>query len=77
MHMTDINDPYLKYTQPTANTYLEAFQDNINWLFSLHLNLVVTAHLWLRSKQIIRKNAQRQTKQEESHQRVGREMYYT
>lgn len=77
MHMIDINDPYIKYTHTTTNTYLEAFQDNINWLFSLHLNLVVTAYFWLRSKQIIQKTAQRQTKQEESHQRVGRERCIT
>jgi len=38
------------------------------WLFSLHLKVVVTAHLWLRSKQGIQKTAQGQTKLKDNHQ---------
>lgn len=39
------------------------------WLFSLHLKVVVTAHLWLRSKQGIQKTARGHTKLKDNHQR--------
>lgn len=66
LHEKAMSGPYSK----TKHTYQKPVMKT--WLFSLHLKVVVTAHLWLRSKQGIQKTAQGQTKLKYNHQRERR-----